>query len=128
MEATEDWFVGVPYMSERIKQVKKLKAGRQLSTFGGHGVNRQLNHMRSNEAVYWSRGGNSYVVVQIEEPQRIWGTVSDPGYHIVSINGIGEIRWSASVSSASWMDADTRTAVDYFFEDVDDEAMVPAGV
>lgn len=80
----------------------KLKAGRETTERGGHGVTRQLATMRSDNGVFWSTRGNSYVVVETAD-----------GYRLYSINGIGEIRWSVE----EWnRDEESQAARAYFFE------------
>lgn len=79
-----------------------LKVGRELSVFGGHGIDRKLPVMRTTPAVFWSERGNSYVVVYKEG-----------NYRIISINGIGEIRWTVE----EWnRDAESVAAIQYFLE------------
>lgn len=85
----------------------RLRAGRELSQYGGLGVARELRHMRSTPAVYWSPTANSYVIV--ERP--------DGTYRIVSINGIGEIRWEIDPLSLGWSgDNHAADAVAYFLD------------
>lgn len=80
-----------------------LKSGRELTERGGYGVNRQLRSMQSNAGVWWSPKGNSYVACKRDD-----GT-----FAVVSINGIGEIRWTVE----PWnRDAESLAAVAYFFD------------
>lgn len=95
---------------------KRLRTDRELSQRGGHGIDRKLTHMGNTASVFWSEGGNSYVAVQLTEPTRLYGTISQPGFQVVSINGIGEIRWAYELDTA-WMPEEGKEAVDYFFED-----------
>lgn len=95
----------------------KLRAGRTLSRRGGHGIDRRLHDMRNAPDVFWSAGANSYVAVALDEPTRLYGIVSQPGFQIVSINGIGEIRWAYAVTD-TWLNAETKDAINYFFEEV----------
>lgn len=81
----------------------KLRANRELTAYGGYGVARQLRVMESNNAVFWSKGGNSYVVVE-----------GNLGPRIASINGIGEVRWYVE----DWnRDAESNEARRYFLEE-----------
>jgi hypothetical protein len=85
----------------------RLRPGRELTKRGGYGVDRQLRTMRSDAAVYWSPRGNSYVVVQKD----------DGSFRILSINGIGEERWSIDPLSCGWTGDDhAQDAVAYFLE------------
>jgi len=80
-----------------------LKLCRELTELGDYGVKRQLQVMRNSPAVFWSeQHHNSYVVVELSGKLRI-----------VSINGIGEIRWYVE----DWnSDPDSDAARDYFLE------------
>lgn len=83
-----------------------LRAGRELTERGDYGVKRQLRAVQNSPAVYWSKNHNSYVAVQNED-----GT-----YRVLSINGIGEIRWSLDPHNPGWQcDNDGPAAIDYFF-------------
>jgi hypothetical protein len=82
-----------------------MRQDRELSYYGGHGVARQLTTMHSTPWVFWSPNSNSYVAVPT--------TAGDPRgpFRIVSINGIGEIRWIVE----EWnRDADSNAAREYF--------------
>lgn len=83
----------------------KLRAGRELTERGGYGVLRQLRSMQSGPGVWWSERGNSYVACRRDDGSLV----------AVSINGIGEIRWTVE----TWnRDAESLAAVAYFFEGV----------
>jgi hypothetical protein len=66
--------------------------------FGGHGVNVQLSSMRSTGDVCWLKG-NSYVRVQVPDHRvegdetRVHRNLAGEEFYIISVNGIGEIRW-----------------------------------
>ena len=67
--------------------------------FGAHGVDVKLYSMSSDANIVWVRG-NSYVRVQVREGDEEYLRQSlthrnDYGeeYYIVSVNGIGEVRW-----------------------------------
>lgn len=81
----------------------KLKPNRKLSSLGGLGVDIKLHDMHTNDQVYWSPRCNSYVVVESEGKLKV-----------LSINGIGEIRWPV------WMDCfpneEDTAAFNYFIE------------
>lgn len=80
----------------------KLKNGREFTELGDYGVKRKLAAMKSDSAIFWSARGNSYVV-----------TNTDPEPTILSINGIGEIRWKIE----PWnRDAESLEARGYFLE------------
>jgi hypothetical protein len=81
----------------------RLRPGRELSERGGYGINRQLRAMTANSWVWWSSNFNSYVAIQDER-----------GAGVISINGIGEIRWIFRINE--WMDDEGKAAFDYFFE------------
>lgn len=86
--------------------MRMIQAGRRFTERGGHGVDIRLTSMRSNQFVFWSARGNSYVVVRdgaVNEPEK---------FRILSINGIGEIRWTVE----DWnRDAESEEARAYFF-------------
>ncbi len=82
--------------------MKILRPGRELTKYGGHGVERLLFNTRSDNAVYWSPRGNSYVAVE-RWPNEL---------QLASINGIGEIRWYVE----EWnKDEESNLARTYFF-------------
>lgn len=63
----------------------------EVFEYGGYGVNVKLTEMRDSDDVVWVRG-NSFVVV--DNPKT--GDFKLPNgqrVDLVSINGIGEIRW-----------------------------------
>lgn len=83
--------------------MERLKAGRELSKVGGYGIDRKLDHMRSLPWVFWSIGGNSFVCV----------ANGAHGLQLVSINGLGEVRWTVE----AWnRDPESMAARAYFFE------------
>ena len=85
----------------------RLRKGRELTERGDYGVKRQLRTTSLSPAVYWSRNHNSYVAVRNDD-----GT-----YRVLSINGIGEIRWSLDPANDRWQcDNDGAAAIQYFFE------------
>jgi len=95
-----------------------LKAGRELSTYGGYGVDRKLRTMRDDAAVVWVRS-NSYVCVRRDD-----GT-----FRVESINGIGEIRWTLDPAQVGWSgDGGAREAIAYFLEEVVVPGEIPDGV
>lgn len=89
----------------------RLRADRELSEFGGYGVNRQLRAMTNSPWVVWVNS-NSYVCCKR----------SDGTFQIISINGIGEIRWVVP-DHVSW-DKEAVEARAYFLEEVDDPRTV----
>ena len=77
----------------------KLRQDRITTAQGGYGMNIQLPVMRNTPAVFWSKRGNSYVIRE--------------DLKIVSINGIGEIRWTVE----EWnRDECSNAAREYFLE------------
>jgi hypothetical protein len=96
-----------------------LREGRTLTEFGDHGVKRTLPHMRSTNAVWWSPSGNSYVACISPGNATLAGYANfgDGRPVVVSINGIGEIRWIVETTPDSWSgDQAGGAAVNYFFE------------
>ncbi len=80
----------------------KLKANRQVTNKGGHGIDIQLTHMRNTPQVYWStKHSNSYVT---------------DGVQIFSINGIGEIRWVLEFEGSTSGDSAAAEVRAYFLE------------
>lgn len=59
-------------------------------------VDIELNDHSNSPRIYWSRTGNSYVMVAAasRDSYRVWQTAEGVPVHLYSINGIGEIRWS----------------------------------
>jgi len=84
-----------------------LRAGRELTERGGYGVKRQLRTMQNSAGVFWSQPhANSYVCV-----------LHADGYRVLSINGIGEVRWEVNPADLGWSgDSSARDAVAYFLE------------
>jgi hypothetical protein len=81
-----------------------IKASREskMYKFGGHGVDVKLYDMSNTANIVWVRG-NSYVRVQVPEPAEFhqgWPPEAlthrnndGEAYYIVSVNGMGEVRW-----------------------------------
>lgn len=63
----------------------------EVFEYGGYGVNCKLTEMRTNKDVVWVRG-NSFVLVKNEERGPFFAPNGDR-VDLVSINGIGEVRW-----------------------------------
>jgi hypothetical protein len=97
----------------------ELKKGRQVTELGGYGVKRELRTTRSTAAVYWSPKFNSYVVVE-RKPQREGMSADDAErgeYQVLSINGLGEIRWALDPWVGGWQcDNEAQLVFDYFFD------------
>lgn len=86
-----------------------LRDGRKLVEFGGYGVARELRAMSNAPDVVWVNG-NSYVCVR--------SRVEPDAYRILSINGIGEVRWEVNPDDLGWSgDGGARAAVAYFLEE-----------
>ena len=92
---------------------------RRAVEYGGYGVNLQLPRDNNTPEVYWSkdsqgRPNNSYVVAT--NPTGPWKMDDGTRVDLVSINGIGEIRWR--IEPPPFRDLDVRhepaEAVDYF--------------
>ena len=61
-------------------------------------VDVRLYHMNTDEDVFWSKRKNSYVLVEVPLPSGSRPTLTMPEgrvVRLVSINGIGEVRWEA---------------------------------
>jgi hypothetical protein len=81
---------------------------RQACTYGGLGVSINLQDARNTERVCWVNG-NSYVYV-VDSKYPTYETEHGSRVAIVSVNGIGEIRWK----STRWPDKAEREVADYF--------------
>lgn len=65
-----------------------------LYRYGGFGVDVKLASRNDPADVYWSEGYNSFVLVHPHiEDSGNWFTPDGQRCDLVSINGIGEIRW-----------------------------------
>ena len=96
-----------------------LKKGRELTELGDLGVRRQLHHMRSDNAVFWSDRGNSYVACLVPGNRELCGrsNFGDSRFVVLSINGLGEIRWYVEVDPRQYSgDQMGQVAVSYFFD------------
>lgn len=105
-------------MQRRTKQ--STSAGPQAYKYGGHGVDHELRHQRNTPLVFWSPvGWHSYVLVDHYSNPKIWGDFWEhPIYgdvDLISINGIGEIRWQVDPTRKQKnLNVDDRSAVIYF--------------
>ena len=74
-----------------------------IQKYGGYGVSKQLHHTHDTEEVKWVRS-NSFVIVfrayrkLSDDESNTFKTAEGAIVDLVSINGIGEIRWQAEVS------------------------------
>ena len=67
---------------------------KQFTAYGGHGVSIGLKHSENTDQVFWVNG-NSYVIVRSDKGE--WSTRAGcVTCCLLSINGIGEIRWAVS--------------------------------
>lgn len=68
--------------------------------YGGYGVDVKLQSMKTSPSVFWSKAHHSFVVV--DDPQR--GDFSYKGRRVslISVNGIGEIRWKVRAPGSSF--------------------------
>lgn len=64
---------------------------RKTTPYGGHGVQIGLQHANNTAQVFWSQQYNSFVITP--DPKGQWLTPDDEQVSLLSINGIGEIRW-----------------------------------
>jgi len=114
---------------KEISGIFKVKVNYQDNPVTRVGVGavegRGIHHEFNTGSVKWSKGGNSYVIVPVEKAStsdyyRGWKWTDRKGTgHIValiSINGIGEIRWDTQsprdASQDSWyMDGLTKEEV-----------------
>jgi hypothetical protein len=62
----------------------------EVFEFGGYGVNVKLTVMETSKDIVWVRG-NSFVLV--DSPEQGSFLLDGQRVELVSINGIGEIRW-----------------------------------
>jgi len=94
---------GSPDVLDQIRVLQRrlqisTAAGPQAYKYGGHGVDHQLQHQRNTPLVFWSPvSWNSYVLVDHYSRPQVYGDFWEhPAYgdvDVISINGIGEIRW-----------------------------------
>lgn len=80
--------------------------------FGGHGVKVGLKGKGwDGAAVFWDTRGNSFAVVKPKpEQEGDKRVVSDQGVILVSINGIGEVRWTVFATQGGWDENKEATA------------------
>ena len=77
----------------------KIRADRKVTEPGEHGMNIKLERRINSNQVFWSEKANSYVVREDGK--------------IISINGIGEVRWYVE----DWnRDEESNAARAYFLE------------
>jgi len=88
---------------------------REAVEYGGHGVNIGLLTDRNTPKVWWSKDYNSYVVAL--DGRGEWMMENGTRVNLLSINGIGEIRWGV----AHWgmgmnrrFNDEERGAIEYF--------------
>ena len=91
---------------------------KQTVEYGGHGVDIKLQHPYNTKNVFWSRQGNSYVMVEADAPSdRTFRTPDGRHVKLLSINGIGEIRWAAEPADLRYIGGlhkETEDATEYF--------------
>ena len=87
--------------------------------FGGFGVDVKLANMRNTADIVWVNG-NSYVRVAVPDnandyTRRFVAHVNDKGeqYLIVSVNGMGEVRWYVN-SDYDLLRPENKQVADYF--------------
>jgi len=101
---------------EYDRYVPKLRTRNVIFTTmrGPNEADIKVHVVFSNSQVYWSGTGNSYVVVQ--DAKGPWVYALEPGLsqrvRLLSINGIGEVRWG--VSSEQGSTSGDRDAAEYF--------------
>lgn len=78
-------------------------------------VDIRLQHSRNTETTFWSPQYNSYVLREVKEedinpgylnPGAIWKLPDGRRVFLLSINGIGEVRWSVPHSGSADGDLD----------------------
>ena len=68
----------------------------KLFEYGGRGVDVMLESKADPPEVFWTSTGNSYVLVRpSNESIATWSHPKLGKCHLISVNGIGEIRWVA---------------------------------
>jgi len=87
-----------------------LRPERRLTARGGHGMAIKLYDMTTDATVWWSpKHKNSFVAEE-----------RDGQFYVVSINGIGEIRWVIPAEDGfkeyPFGGEETASAVSYFFD------------
>lgn len=84
-----------------------------------HLVNIKLTEVRTTEKVFWSERSNSYVLAEPEGradgwgSEQVWLTPDGRKCWLLSINGIGEVRWSVLSSGRIW-DDEQKAAIKHF--------------
>ena len=77
--------------------------------FGGHGVDVKLHSIANSKDIFWSQPNcNSFVRVAVPATADEWSQQQythrnefGEAYYIVSVNGIGEVRWYVDASEYS---------------------------
>lgn len=69
-----------------------------ISKYGGNGVDIRLTSVANTSQVFWSHKHNSYVIVEDEKGE--WSYYGKR-VALLSINGIGEIRWRVTEMKGS---------------------------
>ncbi len=89
----------------------------KIYKMGGHGVKIQLKCAPNNggeftyQDVYWTSGiYASYVLVEAGDVSCYWLTPDGQKVRLISINGLGEIRWEVTPDSSWGADVDETVA------------------
>ena len=61
--------------------------------YGGHGVDIRLQSTMVPPGVYWDMSENMSSTVAVADPEGVLVTKGGTRVSLVSVNGIGEIRW-----------------------------------
>ncbi len=87
----------------------------EVSAWGGNGVDKALHFFGNTSTVFWTERHNSYVIcpdTKGRRPSRLWHPATQQRVVLVSINGIGEVRWTHE--DIDCMGSDGGEAVEYF--------------
>jgi len=114
---------GSPDVLDQIRVLQRrlhisTAVGPQAYKYGDHGVDVKLNHQRNTPLIFWSPiNYSSYVLVDHYSAPNVYGDFWEhPVYgdvDIISINGMGEIRWAIEPSVRDPR-GDERAALAYF--------------
>ncbi len=94
-----------------------MNASPKIYSFGGHGVDIGLSiapppGTMTSQSCYWTtKTYSSYILVKSDSPK--WETEDGSSVRLISVNGLGEIRWEVSPYS-SWGGDDGQEAVKAF--------------
>lgn len=87
-------------------------SSKPIYNYGDRGVDIKLRGEYDPPGVFWTNRA-SYVLVNAQDPERSWRTPQGIPVDLVSVNGIGEIRWSVSAFSRG-PQGDEADAIHFF--------------